>query len=575
MGKQKQKQKFDSSDLFSFFSLLNIHEKRQPDSGILTWKEIYLLQYILEKKSVSVTDIASSLTMPVIDISRMVSVLQSKKILEKSGNKNDRRSVAVRVTELGKTILKNTENELLSYLNNPNAHQSNDESSDEFFKTQYEHSPQLICTFHPIFDDDDEIADLEFLQANHAFIREFPGTTTLICCSLLSRTVYQHFDIVISVCNTVWKTRKPVKILLDAKIQGKEYSCEWFRDDMNTIVVAAVPVTTAAKEYLQDIFPYYHFFFKNKPIKMVLECTTGRILAVNETAVRFYGWTHEQFLQKTIYEISLNQPEATRKNLEISANSTELIFHTVHRTADNTLRNVEVHASSCLLGHTKVHFSNIMQENVPVNLCQEPDNPTGCIKENQTDWSNGFSTQYKKIISDTSNLLHYIEVKGKLCSYAAGDHFFEYGTMLPTFGFIIEGLFRVYYFSHTGREYTLEYLRPGYSIDSLTFTDCFAAEEISIEAIIPGKVLVIEQNEFIRRAASDPEAFRFLYYIDKQRLTKLEQRGLSLLTDDAKERYKRFINDESDIAGYLHGQDIASYLRMTPETLSRIRKNHL
>ena len=209
-----------------------------------------------------------------------------------------------------------------------------------------------------------------------------------------------------------------------------------------------------------------------------------------------------------------------------------------------------------------------MQESTPDISCPDPDNPAGCVNRIEADWSNIFFSQYKKVISGTSDLLNYIEAKGKLCSYAAGDHFFE-------FGFIVEGLFRVYYFSHTGREYTLEYLRPGYSIDSLTFTDCFATEEISIEAIIPGKVLVIEQNQFIRRAASDPDAFRLLYYIDKQRLTKLEQRGLSLLTDDAKERYERFINDESDIAGYLHGQDIASYLRMTPETLSRIRKANL
>jgi PAS domain S-box-containing protein len=572
MGKQKQK--FDASDLFSFFSLLNIHEKRQPDSNILTWKEIYLLQYILKNKPASVTDIASYLHMPIIDVSRLVSVLQSRKILEKSGNRNDRRSVVVRITEQGKTVLKNTENELLAYLNNKNTHSSDDESSGDFFKNQYEQSSQLICTFRPVFDEDNEIADLEFLQANRAFIREFPGITTLICCSLLSRTVYQHFNIVISVCNTAWKTHKPVKILLDAKFQGKEYSCEWFRDDMNTIVVAAVPVNTAAQEYFHDIFPYYQFFFKNKPIKIVLECTTGRILAVNEAAVRFYGWTREQLLKKTIYEISLNRPETTRTNLEMAENSTELIFHTVHRTADNTLRNVEVHASSCLLGHTKVHFSNIMQENTPDISCSDSNDPAGCLKDNEADQSNVFSSKYRKLISDTSDLLHYIELKGKLCSYAAGDHFFEYGTMLPTFGFIVEGLFRVYYFSHTGKEYTLEYLRPGYSIDSLTFTDCFAAEEISIEAIIPGKVLVIEQNKFIRRAASDPDAFRFLYYLDKQRLTKLEQRGLSLLTDDAKERYERFINDESDIAGYLHGQDIASYLRMTPETLSRIRKSN-
>jgi PAS domain S-box-containing protein len=568
MEKQKHNQKIDASDLFSFFSLLNLHEKRLPDSDILTWKEIYLLQYILKNRSVSVTDIASCLHLPVINTSRMVSVLQARKLLEKCGNRSDRRSVSVRITEQGKIVLDNAEKELLSYLNNPKSRSSISEARDDFFEKQYQRSSKLVCSFRPIFDADNEIADLAFLQANRAFLREFPYIRTQGLCSFLSRSICQHFDIVISVCNTVWKTNKSVKILLDILLPGKEYACEWYRNGRNTIVVAVDPVANPAQKYLHDVFPYYKYFFSTKPIKMVIECTTGRILAVNEAAVRFYGWTREQLLQKTIYEISLNPPEKTRTNLNASRNSRELIFHVVHKLADNTIRKVEVHASTCLWGRTRVHFSSIIQENVPDIPHQMHINYKD---ENTAKLSSSFAIQYEKFISGASDLLHYIEAKGKICSYAAGDHFFEYGTMLPTFGFVVEGLFRVYYFSPSGREYTLEYLRPGFIIDSLTFINSFATEEINIEAIIPGRVLIIEQNQFIRRADSDPDAFKFLYYLDKQRVINLEQRVLSLITSDAKERYELFLNYESDIAGFLHGQNIASYLRMTPETLSRIR----
>jgi len=78
----------------------------------------------------------------------------------------------------------------------------------------------------------------------------------------------------------------------------------------------------------------------------------------------------------------------------------------------------------------------------------------------------------------------------------------------------------------------------------------------------------------MRRASDDPAAFKLLYYLDKYRFCRLQQHGFSLLTRNATKRYEKFIQDESDIVSYLRGQDIASYLGITPETLSRIKKTN-
>ena len=564
----------DDSRLFSLFSVLHRHEKKTTESDLLTWKEMYLLLYVSQNKITSISSIAKALDMSVLDISRLVSGLQSRNILQKSVKSNDHRVIFPVLTDNGTAVLKRAADEFLSCLDGQQTAAAGAILDNECYNNRYQDFCAPVCSFKPVFDADREIIDLEFVQANWAFIQEFPQIKTFDHCFLLSQTVYQHFNIVMSVCNTVWKTGKKINIVLDSAVSHRDYLCEFFRDDMDYIIISSEPKDGAAGECLRKFLPHYSFFFEGKPAKLVLECATGKILEVNESAVRFYGWPRSELLLKSIYEISQTPAATIRAGLiaggENGENS-EAVFHVAHRTAYGTTKKVELHVSSCLCGATRIQYVNIIQD-----TSTSSSGPPQVVTENEKRRGNSgilesFAEKYTNSIADMSGLLAFIENNGRLCTYAAGDHFFEYGTVLPTFGFIIDGLFRVCYESQNGREYTLEYLRPGYIIDSMTFSTCFPSYDIIIEAVIQTRVLILDQNQFMRRASDDPHAFKFLYYLDKNRLSNIAKRGLSLLTGDAKERYEQFMQNESDISGYLRGQDIASYLGIAPETLSRIR----
>lgn len=566
----------DGSRLFSLFSVLHRHEKKTTESDLLTWKEMYLLLYVSQNKITSISCIARALDMSILDISRLVTGLQSRNILQKSMKSSDHRVIFPVLTDNGSSVLKRAAEEFLSCLEGQQTDVSGMIQDTECFNSRYQNYCAPVCSFKPVFDADREIIDLEFVQANWAFIQEFPKIKTFDHCFLLSHTVYLHFDIVMSVCNTVWKTGKKINIALDSDVSHRAYLCEFFRDDMDYIIISSEPKDAAAGECLRKFLPHYSFFFEGKPAKLVLECATGKVLEVNEAAVRFYGWTRSELLLKSIYEISQTPSETIRAGLNAggeNGENSEAIFHVSHRTADGTARKVELHVSSCLCGATRIQYVNIIQD---TSACTFGPHPAFTENEKRRENSGileSFTEKYADVIADMGGLLAFIENNGRLCTYAAGDHFFEYGTVLPTFGFIVDGLFRVCYESQKGREYTLEYLRPGYIIDSMTFSTCFPSYDIIIEAVIQTRVLVIDQNQFMHRASGDPHAFKFLYYLDKNRLSNLEKRGLSLLTGDAKERYEQFMQNESDISVYLRGQDIASYLGITPETLSRIRNS--
>jgi CRP/FNR family transcriptional regulator, anaerobic regulatory protein len=566
MKKKVPEQKCTESDLFSFFNLLTVCEKRSPLSDTLTWKETYLLQYIAMRIPASITEIADGIQLSLLEASRLVSKLAARQLIEKKDSAADRRAVSIHITERGRTALEHAKLELLNCLNTTHTAQSSENAADAFFKNHYEYSTKLICRFNPLFDIDEEISDLEFLEANQAFIREFPKAVTLTRYTLMSQKLYQHVDIVVSVCNTVWKTRKPVKIRLDIPGDSRIYDCIWFRDSQNALVAAGVPTKNCNPEYLSGHFTHPALTAMNKAVKMVVDCDTGQILAANEQALRFYGWKRELFLKKTIYEISMNPPETTRTKLKSYHSAQPLIFPVSHRRADNSVISVIVHAATALCEKRKIHFATVIPD-TPQNETPEPP-----PEQKHDAGMRFFSEQYQKNTGEKNDLFHFIEDKGKLFTYDPGDYYPGIQASSPTFTFIIEGLFRVYYVSPAGRDYTLEYLRPGTSIDSLTFSGIRFSDELSIEAVTPGKILTIEQQIFCDRAAKDKTAYSFLYGLAKQRITSLMQRNMSLLADDAKDRYERFLNTESDIAGCLTGQGIASYLKMAPETLSRIRK---
>jgi CRP-like cAMP-binding protein len=56
---------------------------------------------------------------------------------------------------------------------------------------------------------------------------------------------------------------------------------------------------------------------------------------------------------------------------------------------------------------------------------------------------------------------------------------------------------------------------------------------------------------------------------------KLMKREFGFLLDDAKTRYLNFLEDYKSFAERIKQRDVASYLGISPETLSRIRSNQL
>jgi CRP-like cAMP-binding protein len=136
--------------------------------------------------------------------------------------------------------------------------------------------------------------------------------------------------------------------------------------------------------------------------------------------------------------------------------------------------------------------------------------------------------------------------------------------------FVEKGLLRGYYFEEN-KEITSWFAQEG---EFATCYYAFIAKEPSFESI-----QCLENAELLRIAYSDlqniyskfPETERVGRIITENYYIKLEERLLSIQFKTAKERYNKLFSSRPSLLQRASLGQIASYLGITQETLSRIR----
>jgi CRP-like cAMP-binding protein/DNA-binding MarR family transcriptional regulator len=552
------------------FSLLSEVYRSETDSaGALTGKELYTLLALRQTGSATIHTVAEKLSLPPAETGILLAQLHEKSLLTREAKRQDLRSSVFTVTAEGNRQLDEALPGYMAYLDPENTKEKMTErtvsSYEELFNQQYRHSKTIVCSFIPLFDDEKEIIDLEYRCGNTAFHSFFPPACTIRNYTLVSRILYDQFDTMLIAASTVWKTGKTITMTINTLFPFVSCALRVLRDSPDTIIFITEPADEKTITYLHSIFEQQTSFVK-KPVRIAVDCQTGRILGANKPACKFYGSSEPELLTKNIRTICRSAPETITALLSTTPN-TDPMFEMLSLAANNNVQKVTMHVHPVSCNNARILFLLITRN---FSLLPEINERSDSEKKSMKALCL-FEARYNTAIQGIASVLRYIEKQSITCSYKPGEHFCEYSTVLPTFGFIIEGVFRIYHVSAEGEETTIELIRPGAVIDSRTVTEAFAGTEIHYEAVIPAKVLVLNQEVFMRQAVTDPHFFELLYFVLKDRMTSLGRRGLMLMGSGAKERYAHFLSDNKDVAASLRNRDIASYLGITPETLSRIK----
>lgn len=167
-----------------------------------------------------------------------------------------------------------------------------------------------------------------------------------------------------------------------------------------------------------------------------------------------------------------------------------------------------------------------------------------------------------------------------IISYSEKTLFHSLGELCTDIFFLNSGIVRSYLIDKNGREYTwsIHSNEPTSKAKNLFVTDyasviknkesLFYFESLSkIELVaIPVKAM----QDFYQ---SGEEGQRIGRILAEEAFYSLNQRTLSLLTLTAAERYQQLVEHAPSILSLVADHYIASYLGVTPQSLSRLKKN--
>jgi CRP-like cAMP-binding protein len=149
---------------------------------------------------------------------------------------------------------------------------------------------------------------------------------------------------------------------------------------------------------------------------------------------------------------------------------------------------------------------------------------------------------------------------------------FREGDIVRYVYYVEKGCLRQYYTNNNGEERTIYFkVEDGWASELVSFLDN-TPTELNLQALEDSKLQIINQKNWIY-AVTQIRPFT-MGFIRAQQDTNymLKKRLAEATVETPEEKYQRFIKEEPLLLQRLPLYHIASYLAMTPETLSRIRK---
>jgi CRP-like cAMP-binding protein len=139
--------------------------------------------------------------------------------------------------------------------------------------------------------------------------------------------------------------------------------------------------------------------------------------------------------------------------------------------------------------------------------------------------------------------------------------------------FTEKGLLRLYSVDDKGLEHMMQFALEGWWIvDTYSFLTG-EPSRFNIDALDDAELLMINKDNFEEMMDALPKMERYFRILFQNNIIAKERRLESSISYGAEERYQQFAQANPTIVQRVPQNLIASYLGITPETLSRIRRN--
>lgn len=153
-----------------------------------------------------------------------------------------------------------------------------------------------------------------------------------------------------------------------------------------------------------------------------------------------------------------------------------------------------------------------------------------------------------------------------------GDLLIRKGQTVLNTHYVYSGCLRTFFIDESGRDHTLQFGIKDWWISDYTALFSAGKATMNIECIQDATIYRLERKQMEKLYIDIPEFETFFRKKLEKRMEAFHRRTLENLALNAKERYISFTKTYSQIEKQVKNYHIASYLGITTESLSRIRK---
>ncbi|SEN91659.1 cAMP-binding domain of CRP or a regulatory subunit of cAMP-dependent protein kinases [Chitinophaga rupis] len=140
------------------------------------------------------------------------------------------------------------------------------------------------------------------------------------------------------------------------------------------------------------------------------------------------------------------------------------------------------------------------------------------------------------------------------------------------YSFVVSGCFKMYRVDDNGAEHNIQFAAENDWIADIGSFHSGKPSRLYIEAIEPSVILQIDATNLIYLYHNHPKFDRIFRVIAENKFIELQNRVLQNISSTGDERYQAFLEQYPKLANRLPNTQIASYIGITPEFLSKIRR---
>ena len=154
-----------------------------------------------------------------------------------------------------------------------------------------------------------------------------------------------------------------------------------------------------------------------------------------------------------------------------------------------------------------------------------------------------------------------------------GEIILRNGDVSNSFFYVVKGCLRSYTIDPKGKEHVFQFAPEDWIIsDQESLMNNNALAILNIDAIEDSEIKILKLSPENNSGKMDIESLKDMNQKLLRRVYTLQKRVIQLLSASARERYLEFIKIYPNLVQRVPQKMIASYLGITPEGLSRVRK---